>query len=226
MKYQCARRERDRERERERGGEIEGGEGEERRKGANVYLQNHYKCHTFFPLICTVFSISWAVYLWSTFLHITTRTHAQAHIQLVYAIYICLCLRVCVHLDGDSINENKAHTYRLTTLWISLLLLSLWIRFRFYWILCVMEYQICIKISIVLLSFFRCRCFPLLLFCAGNCFPCHWNENRTVRCFIVICLCAFEILWLILLLSIVNLCEVVCQYTVNIYFIRQQHIVK
>lgn len=84
--------------------------------------------------------------------------HSITFIRHIFT-YICLCLRVSTIISiVDSISENKAQTTQHI-----ILLLSLWIRFRFYSILCVMEYQICIKISIVFFCFYR-KVFSLIFF--------------------------------------------------------------
>lgn len=70
---------------------------------------------------------------------------------IIFYLYLwVLCPWVCLcssQSPRDSISENKAHIVP-TLNGISFCSFSLRIRFRFYSILCVMEYQICIKISI------------------------------------------------------------------------------
>lgn len=83
---------------------------------------------------------------------------------IIFYLYLwVLCPWVCLcssQSPRDSISENKAHIVP-TLNGISFCSFSLRIRFRFYSILCVMEYQICIKISI---EFFLVRPFYLSIY--------------------------------------------------------------
>lgn len=114
---------------------------------------------------------------------------------------------------GDSISENKAHipcphTHTLNSIsfWCCFFF-SLWIGFRFYSILCVMEYQICIKISIGFSSFVRLFFLVSFFFSISHpsggffqilsflVFYFHSMDKkcRIFRYFIVMCSCAVRI---------------------------------